>query len=305
MNRRPVWARVGMLAACVFFFPMAFAQQLLKPLEVNALPAAPPDQTIVYGSDPSQFAELRLPKGEGPFPVAVVIHGGCWMSFADLKNTAPLSDALRNAGLATWNIEYRRIGNAGGGWPGTFHDVATAVDHLQSIAGRFQLDLNRVIAIGHSGGGHLATWAAARQRLAKDSPLFVEHALRLQGVINLAGPADLQSLSAEHQQRVCGDVPIPKLLGGSPDEVPRRYHDGSPSELLPLGVPQILITGALDRLVPPALGEEYAARAHKSGDHAVMKVIDGAGHFEVIAPGSEAWSVVQADVLAMVQSRSD
>lgn len=152
----------------------ATAAELLKPREVDAIPAAPPDHTLAYGADPNQFAQLFLPQGRGPFPVAVVIHGGCWKKFADLKNTVPMSDALRQAGVATWNIEYRRVDSEGGGWPGTYLDVAAAIDYLRTIAPKYQLDLNQVITVGHSAGGHLALWAAARQRLPEHSPLYRE-----------------------------------------------------------------------------------------------------------------------------------
>lgn len=274
--------------------------ELLKPREVDAIPASPPDHTIAYGGDVNQFGQLFLPEGRGPFPVAVVIHGGCWKKFADLKNTIPMSDALRKAGIATWNIEYRRVDSEGGGWPGTYLDVAAAIDHLRLIGPQYHLDLERVITVGHSAGGHLALWAAARHRLPKGSQLYVEQPLPVRGAVNLAGPGRLQSLSAEQQQKVCGSVPVTQLLGGEIDLVPQRVREGSPAEMLPLGVPQIMITGALDRLVPSALGEEYATLARKSGDEAKLTVIEGAGHFEVIAPGTGAWPSVEGAVLSLV-----
>lgn len=274
---------------------------LLKPREVDKIPHAAPDKVVSYGNDPSQFGELRLPAGKGPFPVAIVIHGGCWMKFADLLNTAPMADALRNAGVATWNIEYRRVDQQGGGWPGTFHDIAAATDHLRTLAGRYNLDLDRVIAVGHSAGGHLALWTASRHRLAQQSLLYAEHPLRLRGAINLAGPVDLASFPAERQKSVCGAVPIEKLLGGRPDEVPQRSRDASPSAQLPLGVPQILITGSLDALVPASFGEEYASVARERGDRVEMKVIEGAGHFELIAPTTAAWPIVQSAVVSLLR----
>jgi acetyl esterase/lipase len=299
MSLKRAWMQITILTVSCFTCVTSSAQ-LLRPQDVNKLPAATADHRIPYGSDPIQFADLRLPKGKGPFPVAVVIHGGCWISrFADLQNTAPLSDALRQAGLATWNIEYRRVDNTGGGWPGTFNDVAAAVDHLKTIAKTYKLDLSRVITIGHSAGGHLALWAAARHRLPKTSPLFVEKPLRLRGVVNLAGPGNLKSLLPV-QSQVCGDDPITKLVGGLPDEVPQRYHDASPAELLPLGVKQILITGTKDFAVPPKYGKEYEAAAQKSGDKIEMIIIDNAGHFEVIAPGSTAWPAVERAVLSLL-----
>ena len=281
------------------FCAAAFGAELLKPREVDAIPAAPPDRTFSYGIDANQFGQLFLPRGKGPFAVAVVLHGGCWKKFADLKNTVPMSDALRNAGLAVWNVEYQRVDNEGGGWPGTYLDVGAAIDYLRTIAAEHRLDLQRVITVGHSAGGHLASWAAARHRLPKSSPLYVADPLRVRAVVNLAGPARLQSLSAEHQQKVCGSVPVTQLLGGEIDQMPERLREGSPAEMLPLGVPQILITGSLDWLVPPALGEEYVALAKQSGDEARMTIVEGAGHFEVIAPGTNAWPTVEKAVLPL------
>ncbi len=295
-------ALVGAVLFCAsaLWTASTLGAQLLKPREVDAIPAAPPDLTFSYGSDPNQFGQLFLPRGEGPFPVVVVLHGGCWKKFADLKNTVPMSDALRKAGVAVWNIEYRRVDNEGGGWPGTYLDVGAAIDYLRTIAAEHRLDLQRVVTVGHSAGGHLASWAAARHRLAEDSPLYVADPLRVGAVVNLAGPGRLQSLSAEQQQKVCGSVPITQLLGGEIDRMPERLRDGSPAEMLPLGVPQILITGSLDWLVPPALGEEYVALAKQSGDEAKMTTVEGAGHFEVIAPGTAAWPTVEKAVLSLV-----
>ena len=227
------------------------------------------------------------------------------MKFADLQNTAPMSDALRHAGIATWNIEYRRVDNTGGGWPGTFNDVAAAVDHLKTIAKTYELDLTQVIVIGHSAGGHLALWLAARHRLPKNSPLFVEQPLRIRGAVNLAGPANLRSFPPAHQKQVCGDVPITKLVGGLPNEMPQRYHDASPPELLPLGVKQILITGTKDLLVPPKYGKEYEAAAQLAGDKIEMIEIEDAGHFEVIAPNSTAWPTVQQAVQSLVKLKRE
>jgi len=299
MNLKRAWIQMALLAILCLNCPAPSAQ-LLKPQDVNNLPVAPADHRIRYGSDPIQFADLRVPKGKGPFPIAVVIHGGCWMKFADLQNTAPMSDALRHAGMATWNIEYRRVDNTGGGWPGTFNDVAAAVDHLKTIATTYELDLTQVIVIGHSAGGHLALWLAARHRLPKNSPLFVEKPLRIRGAVNLAGPANLRSFPPAHQKQVCGDVPITKLVGGLPNEMPQRYHDSSPPELLPLGVKQILITGTKDLLVPPKYGKEYEAAAQLAGDKIEMIEIEDAGHFEVIAPNSAAWPTVERAVQSLV-----
>ncbi|MEP7344282.1 MAG: alpha/beta hydrolase, partial [Gemmatimonadaceae bacterium] len=269
--------------------------QLLRASDVDKLPSRAADERAAYGPDSLQFGELRLPVGAGPFPVAIVIHGGCWLArYATLQNTRALADALRDAGVATWNIEYRRADNPGGGWPGTFQDVAAAADYLRVLSKRQPLDLSRVIAIGHSAGGHLALWLAARRRLSPSSVLHVSNPVPLRGVVSLAGPGDLAEFLARDGQG-CGGA-VRQLMGGGPDEVPTRYAEGSPVLLLPIGVPHVLIAGALDRIVPPATAEAWVASAMRSGDLARRVTIDGAGHFEVIAPGSIAFPAVRTAV---------
>ena len=147
--------------------------QRLSPRDVDAMPAKPADARVAYGKEPAQFGELRLPTGTGPVAIVTIIHGGCWMAeVATLRNTAAFADALRDAGVATWNVEYRRVGDEGGGWPGTFEDIAAAVDHMRALSAEYGLDGTRTIVTGHSAGAHLALWAAARSRLPESSPLY-------------------------------------------------------------------------------------------------------------------------------------
>ena len=274
--------------------------QRLRPADINNLPSKPADAKIPYGSDPLQFGELRLPPGKGPFPVAVVIHGGCWVSnFATLQNTAALADALRDAGIATWNIEYRRLDNPGGGWPGTFADVASGIDKVRDIAQMHLIDLTRVITVGHSAGGHLALWGAARHKLAKGSPLFSESPLRLRAAVALGGPGDLKGFY-EYAAKVCGSNVVDSLMGGAPAAVADRYAQGSPVELLPLNVRQLLIVGADDPIMPPRAREAYAAAGKKAGDHVEVVEVPG-GHFEVIAPTSAAWPTVRDKIISLVR----
>jgi acetyl esterase/lipase len=280
--------------------------QFLGPQQVNELPASPVDHRIRYGDDPEQFGDLRLPAAaSGRLPVAVVIHGGCWKAkhgslIADLNNTGPIASALTELGIATWNIEYRRVDSAGGGWPGTFEDVANGVEHLRALAQSYLLDLNRVVIVGHSAGGHLGTWVAARHRLPEHNRFFSTDPLRVRGVVNLAGPADLESF-VPIQSQVCGDPVITRLVGGSPIEVPDRYRAASPSRLLPIGVRQVVITGEHDRIVPAALGRTYEETARAYGDDVTALVVPDAAHFEVIAPGSTAWPVVRDAVLSILR----
>ena len=285
--------------------PSISEAQFLGPQQVNALPSSPADHRVQYGSGPFQFGDLRLQKTSQRHPVAVVIHGGCWKSkhgdlTADLENMSALSSALTNLGIATWNIEYRQIDNPGGGWPGTFDDVANAVDYLRVLAKSYPLDLTRIVVVGHSAGGQLGTWAAARHRLSPKSPLFSTNPLRVTGVVNLAGPGDLANF-LPLESRVCGDAVITNLMGGSPSEVPERYRDGSPSNLLPLGVKQVLIVGAQDKTVPPEVVKKYGEDARNKGDDIELTIVENASHFELIAPGSIAWRKVEEAVLLMLK----
>jgi acetyl esterase/lipase/acetylornithine deacetylase/succinyl-diaminopimelate desuccinylase-like protein len=277
--------------------------RLLGPADVNALPSAPPDHRVAYGADSLQFGELRLPAGPGPFPVVLLLHGGCWIShFANVRNTAALADALRRSGIATWNVEYRRADHPGGGWPGTFRDAAAAADHIRELARRFPLDTSRVVAVGHSAGGHLAFWLGARHKLPSRSAVSSPSPLRLAGVVSLGGPPDLATFAGP-DARVCGAPVVERLMGGSPTGVPERFRLGSPAELLPLGVPQRLIVGTRDVVVPADAARAYASRAFRLGDDVRYIPVEAAGHHEVVAPTTAAWAVVQRVVLELTRPR--
>ncbi len=264
---------------------------LFKPADVNELHSRAADYRISYGTFPMQFAELRLPEGQGPFPVAIIIHGGCWLShIAGARNTAALADALRDKGIATWNVEYRGI-DGDGGWPGTFEDVANAADYLRNIAATYHLDLKRVIVIGHSAGGHLALWLGARHNLKPNSPLYVANPLPIKGVLSLGGVPDLMAFRST-AFTTCGDDVVGKLLGNTPQEQIEHNREASPAALLPLHVPQILIYGTQDTAVPIALGHAYAQKAKKLGDSVKVIAVNAAGHHEYIVPNSITWPQV-------------
>ena len=247
--------------------------------------AAPPpaDERISYGADAFQFCDLRIPEKEGPHPVAVMVHGGFWRSIYGLKYFGHVCAALTNAGMATWNIEYRRLGNPGGGWPGTFDDVSNAADYVRTVASDFNLDVSRLIAIGHSAGGHLALWLATQKTL-------------LRGVISLAGVVDLRrAWELELSNTVVAD-----LLGGSPSEVPDRYQFASPIEHLPLGIPQKLFHGTSDASVPYEISERYVHTAQLRGDDAELITLENAGHFELVDPRTKEFSLVRDAALCLV-----
>lgn len=276
----------------------------LRPRDVDGLPSRPADARVAYGEDPLQFGELRLPPGSGPFPVAIVIHGGCWVSrFATLQNTAALADALRDAGVATWNVEYRRLDSQGGGWPGTFADVGAAADHVRTLAASHPLDLSRVVSVGHSAGAHLALWLAARSKLPPSSVLHRPSPLKLVGVVALGGPGDLRDFTT-YARNICGGPVVEQLLGGSPQTMADRYDQASPLSLLPLNTPQVLVVGADDGVMPKRSRDAYVAAARAAGDSAEVVVVPDAGHFEVIAPTTPAWSTVREEVLKLARQGS-
>lgn len=233
-----------------------------------------------YGPGKAQFGELWLPDGPGPHPVVVLIHGGFWRAEYGLDLMDGLAEDLTRRGFAAWNIEYRRVGGGGGGFPATLDDVGAAVDHLATMAATHHLDLGRVTTVGHSAGGQLALWVASRP----DAKVKVAKAISLAGVTDLV-EAD--------RVRLGGDA-VRQLLGGRADDVPDRYAAASPAAHLPLGIPQVLVHGTADDLVPVSFSREYAAAARRAGDDVDLVELDGADHFAVIDPQSKAWSEVVA-----------
>lgn len=257
-------------------------------------PAPAADARIPYGSLPHQFGDLRLPAGSGPHPVVVVVHGGFWRAKYDLEHVGHLCADLTQRGFATWSLEYRRVGHEGGGWPGTLEDVALGVDFLRTLERSHALDLSRVVALGHSAGGHLAMWLGARHRLPPGGPLHREDPLRLRGVVSLAGVVDLERAFAHR----LGDGIVETFLGGPPASVPERYRTASPKALQPLGLPQVLVHGTEDDTVPVSMSEAFCARGCELGDPVRCITLPGAGHFEVIDPRSREWT----DVVEAIQS---
>lgn len=255
----------------------------------------PTTQRLRYGPAPTGFGDLRIPGGAGPHPVVILVHGGYWRARYGLDLMDGLGDDLARRGVASWNIEYRRLGDPGGGWPGTFRDVAAAAEHLRTITPKHNLDLARVVAIGHSAGGHLALWLAARRRVpcgalgdGEWADLTGPAALPLAGVVSQAGVADL---TEGWRRKLSGDV-ITELLGGSPESVPERYAITDPARLLPLGLPQALVHGQRDDDVPIALSRSYAAAAANAGDPAHFRAVLDADHFDIINPDTNAWAII-------------
>jgi acetyl esterase/lipase len=250
-------------------------------------PRPTPDATVHYGADPLQVADVWLPAGRGTHKVVLMVHGGCWTSaIADRTIMNWIAADLRARGIAVWNIDYRGV-DRGGGYPNTFLDAAAAADALRSHARQYHLDDSRVVAIGHSAGGHLALWLAGRPKLPRNSPLRTAYPLPIREVISLGGLPDLEE--AATSANGCGNEVVHSLVG-------TRYADTSVPRLGPLGLPQVLINGRQDRIIPVAYAEGYARPMRAAGDTVRVRMLDRTGHVELVAPETAAWAAAVEEI---------
>ncbi|CAM3273263.1 Alpha/beta hydrolase [Sphingomonas antarctica] len=283
------------ISGCAVAEPLDFDQYVasIKPVK--------PVARVTYGSAASQHADLYLPTSKGPHPVVVLIHGGCWQANVPDEAMGLSQNAadLSAHGVAVWNVEYRRIGEPGGGYPGMYEDVAASIDKLRDVADQYKLDLRRVIVVGHSAGGHLALWAAARSKLPASSPFYRANALPVRGAVSLAGVGNLK-YHANLLATVCPDIKIDQVVGPLGAARPDPFADTSPRKMLPLGVPTISITGDYDQEVPPYVGYLWRRVALKAGDSATDIVLPDAGHFDVVSVTAPSWILVRKQVLTMM-----
>jgi acetyl esterase/lipase len=249
-------------------------------------------ELVSYGSGAEQYGELWPGARGRQHPVVVLVHGGYWRMRYRLDLMHALAADLQARGLAVWNIEYRRVGAPGGGWPGTFLDVANAMDALADLGGPFHLEQDRVILAGHSAGGQLALWAASRHVLPADE--FGRPRLAASLAVSLAGVTDL----AEAARRKLSGNAVAALLGGGPEIRGDVYGYACPTRLLPTGVPKLVVHGTADTSVPYDLSATFAAAA--AGDHCSFLSLAGAGHFELIDPDTEAWQCVIARIRRLI-----
>lgn len=254
------------------------------------LETASPDHHLSFGPDSLQYGDLWLPDDRKAHTSVIMIHGGCWLSIypgVELMNA--VSEDLSSRGFAVWNIDYRRVGHSGGGYPGTFQDVANGADYFRTIADEFDLPTNRIIAAGHSAGGHLATWLALRHQIDEKSELHSKNPIRIDAVISLAGINDLERY-ARYGASPCGEHTVESLIDA--DNRHQPYSDTSPAELLPLNIPIVEISAAFDSPVPPFFGYHFVNDVIETGGTAYQLLLHGAGHYEMIFPPSDEWESV-------------
>jgi acetyl esterase/lipase len=264
-----------------------------------------PSETITYGEQAMQRVDLWLPEGRGPHPTVLMVHGGCWQTdIADRRIMNWIADDLRKRGIAVWNIDYRGVDREGGGYPGTFADAAAAADALRIHASRYNLDVSPLVAVGHSAGGHLALWLAARRSpkarasnllIPRRSPLLGANPVRIDTVISLGGLPDLE-LAATPPGSGCGTEVIEKLVGPPTLSSRNVYADTSVPLLAPLGARQVLINGRQDRIIPTEYAYDYERKMRAAGDEVKVRMLDRTGHVELIAPETEAWAAAVEEV---------
>lgn len=257
-----------------------------------------PRQRYRYGPHRSQRADLYLPRRPGPRSVMVLVHGGSWrVRYGKIVMRGLAGDLMRR-GWAVWNIEYRRVGD-GGGWPTTFEDVATAIDHLATIDA--PIDLERVSILGHSAGGQLALWAAGRAKLPPGAPGGTPSPIRLRRVISQAGVCDL----ADGYHRV-PEGAVKSLMGGSPEQLPERYAIADPMAQVPLDIPVLLVHGTEDETVSVELSRNYESASRAAAGMVELVEIEGeAGrHRAHIDPRGKAWAAVTSRLGAYMRSDS-
>src|SRR5215470_4634093 len=245
----------------------------------------PPGIREPYGPAPSQHVWIRRPPGSERLRTLVMVHGGYWRAAYDAGHVGHLCADLAKRGWATVALEYRRIGEEGGAWPGTMTDVTAAMNALPGLAGKHGLDLGRAAWMGHSAGGHLALWAVTR---ASAPGALKRPSWRPRRVVGLAPVSDLEEADRLELSR---HVTL-ELLGGSAKEQAARYADASPADRLPLGVPLVVIHGTKDNIVPLAMNRSFAERARKAGDDIRLLMPEDADHFDVIDPKSKFWPQV-------------
>lgn len=283
------------MAGCATTPPVPLDGKHYSPVDANAFTASKPVLIESYGQlSPRQHGELRLPKGKGPFPVAMLVHGGCWAGMGSTANMGPLADWLAANGVASWNIDYRELGS-GGGWPGTFQDWASALAALEPLAKRYPLDLGRVGVVGHSAGATPAVWLATGTRgdeiLAGELP-------RVRASVVLDGPTEVTSYAGGIDKEICGKSVIEPLLGGMPDTVRARYDLLDPRKNAMAAKEMVVVVAAL-----PAPGDDVMAAIRAAGVNVQRIDVSNDQHFDLIKPGTPDFNAHAQATLKALRGR--
>lgn len=288
-------------AALVMAMSLEIGSVLADPVELSTfrnLPRPEPTLQVAYGEAPSQGIDVFLPAGSGPHPVAVLIHGGCWSATtAGREQMRHLGPELTRRGIAVWSIGYRRANEAGGGYPGTYKDVGTALDRLIAEAPTHRLDLSRVVLAGHSAGGHLALWAASRGSLPTGSPLHGSPRFVPRAVISLGGVGDLATFT-RFVPVLCGPGIAERIAPAD------KLAEVSPAALTPSAGSVVMVGGVLDRVVPPWVAYDYArALRGRSATEPRLVNFPDAGHFDLVTPSTPAWQEVRSLIEQALEPR--
>jgi len=295
----------GLLAACMVQSEHSVAQEepaLMTWGDLTGRTLPTPSSTHSYGDDPGQVVDLWLPEGSGPHPVVLMIHGGCWQkAIADRTLMNYAAADLQQRGIAVWNIEYRGVDEAGGGYPGTFQDVRNATLKLLELGPSLNLDVDQIVAYGHSAGGHLAAWTAVQSRISDGSKIGTLPELPINAVIISGGLADLEASEPVTLETCLANIRT-ELTGEPTKSRPNVYSDTSVSELLPSSAMLISVNGERDRIAPPELGRALTDKILAAGGTGQFVESPGAGHVELIAPGTPAFET-QVELIETYLSR--
>ena len=299
----------GLACATLASIALAFPAPAAEPMTLNeymTLKGPAPSEHIAYGTAHLQYVELFKPAGPGPFPVVVLIHGGCFQNqYQGMPQMRGMAGALAGKGIAVWSIEYRGVDTPGGGYPGTFLDIRSAVDLLAAQASARRLDTQRLVVVGHSAGAVFSLWLAGRQNLPMSSPLFEAVSLPIRKVVALGGFGDFRVANSTTMRARCG-VDARQITGSPTAARPNVYTDTNPFDLTPNGAETVFINGDHDEIVTPRESAEYAARARQRGDVATTIVLPRASHFDEVAVTSPSWPRVEgAIVKALGPARGD
>lgn len=282
----------SVIAVTVLITMPAISQELISVRQAVTQPQQAADHRINYGPHIFQFGDLRLPSTEGPHPVVVIVHGGCWTARYGLHLMDAMAERLAELGLASWNIEFRRVGQKDSAWPDTFDDVALALRYVDNLSDKYDLNTDRVILVGHSSGGHLVLWLAIQVASSK-----LGSELTIRGVVALAPVADITAV-ATTEGYACRES-LDGLMGGTYADYPQRYRAASPASMDNIDIPLIVVSGDQDDIIPSQHVQNFADAVKKTGNTVRHIVVSPSGHFEMITPAATVWAEIETVITSL------